>query len=108
MTIYPSLKYLKHLFKFYDDELAFLLKRGFAKDEAEHMIKHFLEVFAISPESYRYIMDDTTKNPERCSKSELIAKRNKIGIFYGPPVEELRKKIKIKSNIGWLVQRKKE
>jgi hypothetical protein len=105
MTIYPSLKYLKHLFKFYDDELAFLLKRGFARDEAEHMIKHFLEVFAISPESYRYIMNDREKSSERYNKSKLVVKWNKIGIFYGPPIEELRKKIKIKSNLGYLVER---
>lgn len=102
MTIYPELEYLKNLFSFYDGELKYLLNRGFAKDEAVFLIKHYLECFADDPERYRenLILDKKDQANRRVIEAKQVRKIFVQNHFHG--------KNCINSNLGCLVERKKE
>jgi len=102
MTLYPDLKYLIHLFEFYDGEIKFLLRHGFARDEAVFLVKHYLECFVDDPERFRSDLIQLRKDKvKRRVLEQKLARQDFIQ-------ENPYNKISIKSNLGWLVERKRE
>ena len=102
MTIYPELECLKNLFAFYDGELKYLLSRGYAKDEAIYLIKHFIECFAADPEIYRESIISYEK--DQANRRVIEEKFNRQSFIQKHPLG----KNCICSNLGCLVERKKE